>query len=274
MTVRDFVKGVFSDDNTPFSLSNSDRIHERWRGKNFAQLMEEEKRKIRNTTIHAIIFMQQHPEKGDTSLYQIFERINTSGRSLLPQEIRNCVYQGALNSLLFELNTNAKWRSLWGEETQDSRMYDLEMILRFFTLSDDWIFDSNPNPPKISLKKSLNEYMGKVRSQLEINGLREKFIQTVDFVHESFGITAFNNLSPSDTSKFVNSLSSTVFDAIMIASWKVVKEKLPKKTATQYQDKKIQVLKNSDYQKSLSQETMRIKNIRKRVDEMFNALKE
>jgi uncharacterized protein with ParB-like and HNH nuclease domain len=274
MTVRDFVKGVFSDDNTPFSLSNSDRIHERWRGKNFAQLIEEEKRKIRNTTIHAIIFMQQHPEKGDTSLYQIFERINTSGRSLLPQEIRNCVYQGALNSLLFELNTNAKWRSLWGAETQDSRMYDLEMILRFFTLSDDSIFDSNANPAKISLKKSLNEYMGKFRSQLEIDELREKFIQTVDFVHESFGITAFNNLSPSDTSKFVNSLSSTVFDAIMIASWKVVKDKLPKKTTSQYQDKKIQVLKNTDYQKSLSQETMRIKNIRKRVDDMFNALKE
>lgn len=274
MTVRDFVKGVFSDDNTPFSLSNSDRIHERWRGKNFAQLIEEEKRKIRNTTIHAIIFMQQHPEKGDTSLYQIFERINTSGRSLLPQEIRNCVYQGALNSLLFELNTNAKWRSLWGAETQDSRMYDLEMILRFFTLSDDLIFDSNANPAKISLKKSLNEYMGKVRSQLEIDELREKFIQTVDFAHESFGLTAFNNLSPSDTSKFVNSLSSTVFDAIMIASWKVVKEKLPKKTTSQYQDKKIQVLKNTDYQKSLSQETMRIKNIRKRVDDMFNALKE
>jgi len=237
-------------------------------------LIEEEKRKIRNTTIHAIIFMQQHPEKGDTSLYQIFERINTSGRSLLPQEIRNCVYQGALNSLLFELNTNAKWRSLWGAETQDSRMYDLEMILRFFTLSDDSIFDSNANPAKISLKKSLNEYMGKVRSQLEIDELREKFIQTVDFAHESFGLTAFNNLSPSDTSKFVNSLSSTVFDAIMIASWKVVKEKLPKKTTSQYQDKKIQVLKNTDYQKLLSQETMRIKNIRKRVDDMFNALKE
>jgi hypothetical protein len=80
MTVRDFVKGVFSDDSSAFSLSSSERIHERWRGKSFAQLGEEEKRKIRNTTIHAIIFMQQHPTKGDTSLYQIFERINTGGR--------------------------------------------------------------------------------------------------------------------------------------------------------------------------------------------------
>lgn len=274
MTVRDFVKGVFSDDNSAFSLSSSERIHERWRGKNFAQLSEEEKRKIRNTTIHAIIFMQQHPTKGDTSLYQIFERINTSGRSLLPQEIRNCVYQGALNSLLFELNANVKWRSLWGVETRDSRMRDLEMILRFFTLSDDPILYSDRTPANISLKKSLNEYMGAVRTGSEIDELRQKFIRTVDFVHENFGNTAFNNLSPSDPSKFFNNLSSTIFDAIMIASWKVVDAKLPKRKTSEYQERKIQVLKNPEYQKALSQETMRITNIRKRVNDMFNALKE
>lgn len=274
MTVRDYVKGVFSDDNSAFSLSNSERIHERWRGKNFPQLSEEEKRKIRNTTIHAIIFMQQHPAKGDTSLYQIFERINTSGRSLLPQEIRNCVYQGALNSLLFELNFYEKWRLLWGSETRDSRMRDLELILRFFVLSDNEILYSNEIPAKISLKKSLNEYMGTFRTESEIGELRQKFIQTVDFVHDSFGVTAFHNLSPSDPSRFFNNLSSTVFDAIMIATWKVVAANYPVRQASEYQKQKILVLRNADYQKSLSQETMRITNIRKRVNDMFNALKE
>jgi len=274
MTVRDFVKGVFSDDNSAFSLSSSERIHERWRGKNFAQLSEEEKRKIRNTTIHAIIFMQQHPAKGDTSLYQIFERINTSGRSLLPQEIRNCVYQGALNSLLFELNANTNWRSLWGVETRDSRMRDLEMILRFFVLSDDLILYSTNIPANISLKKSLNEYMGKIRTPLEIDELRQKFVRTVGFVYDSLGITAFNNLSPSDPSRLFNNLSSTVFDAVMIASWKILNSNLPRLKASEYQERKIKVLKNFDYQRALAQETMRISNIRKRVNEMFSALKE
>jgi hypothetical protein len=274
MTVRDFVKGVFSDDNSSFSLSSSERIHERWRGKNFAQLGEEEKRKIRNTTIHAIIFMQQHPAKGDTSLYQIFERINTSGRSLLPQEIRNCVYQGALNTLLFELNVNSNWRSLWGFETRDSRMRDLEMILRFFVLSEDLILYSENIPANISLKKSLNLYMGEVRTLSQIDGLRQKFIKTVDFVFEAFGATAFKNLSPSDQSRFSDNLSSTVFDAIMIASWKVLNANVRKRNPSEYQEQKIRVLKNSDYQKALQQETMRISNIRKRVNEMFSALKE
>lgn len=273
MTVRDFVKGVFADDNTLFVLSNSKRINERWRGKSFAQLSDEEKRKIRNTTIHAIIFAQQQPAKGDTSLYQVFERINTSGRSLLPQEIRNCVYQGPLNTLLFELNESQKWRAMWGDNRRDPRMRDLELILRFFALSDDFILESEKAPYNISLKKYLNEYMGEHSVASEIDGFREKFLRTIDFVYAGFGETAYHNISPSDPTKYIANLSSTVFDAVMIASWKVVLEGAPERTPKEYQERKMAVLRDERYQKILSQETMRSVNIRKRVNDMFAALR-
>jgi len=273
MTVRDFVKGVFSDDNSQFSLSNSKRIHERWRGKSFAQLSEEEKRKIRNTTIHAIIFMQQHPFRGDTSLYQIFERINTSGRSLLPQEIRNCVYQGPLNSLLFELNDNILWRKMWGDEIRDSRMRDLELILRFFALSDEYILESEEAPYNISLKKYLNEYMGEYNKLEEIEDLRQKFIRTIEFVFKNFGASAFHNISPSDPKKYLPNLSSTVYDSVMIASWKLLQEGGSYSTPEEYQARKVLMLQNTEYQKILSQETMRSANIRTRVNDMHAALK-
>jgi hypothetical protein len=273
MTVRDFVKGVFSDDNSQFSLSNSERIHERWRGKSFAQLNEEEKRKIRNTTIHAIIFMQQHPAKGDTSLYQIFERINTGGRTLLPQEIRNCVYQGPLNTLLIQLNENEKWRAMWGRVKRDPRMRDLELILRFFALSDDFILESESAPYNISLKKYLNEYMGEHNIDSEMDAFRRKFTTTIDFVFEFFGETAFHNLSPSDPTKYIANLSSTVFDAVMIASWMIVRDNLAVRSPAEYQARKAGVLRDVEYQKILSQETMRSVNIRKRVNDMFAALR-
>lgn len=272
MTVRDFVKGVFSDDNSQFSLSNSKRIHERWRGKSFAQLSDEEKRKIRNTTIHAIIFMQQHPSPGDTSLFQIFERINTSGRTLLPQEIRNCVYQGPLNSLLFELNCNQSWRRLWGDDKRDSRMRDLELILRFFALSDDFILKSEKVPYNISLKKYLNDYMAEHGSAEEVELFREKFCKTVDFVYQNFAETAFHNISPSDPTRFLPNLSSTVFDAVMIGSWLLLEGEHDLLTAADYRDRKISVLRGPEYQKILAQETMRATNIRKRVNDMYSAL--
>ena len=106
MTVYDYVKGLWTKDNRVFRLSNSDKINSRWRNKSFTELSAAEQRKIRSTTIHAIIFEQTKPQEDDTSLYQIFERINTGGRALYPQEIRNCVYQGPLNTLLFKVNKN------------------------------------------------------------------------------------------------------------------------------------------------------------------------
>src|SRR5690606_35022323 len=60
MTIRDYVKGIFTKDGRPFRLSNTKKIHERWRGKLFNELTPDEQRRIRNTTIHAIVFMQQN----------------------------------------------------------------------------------------------------------------------------------------------------------------------------------------------------------------------
>ena len=61
MTVYDYIKGVFSGDGKIFRLSNTENINARWRGRAFAKLDTEEKRRIRNTTIHAIIFEQKQP---------------------------------------------------------------------------------------------------------------------------------------------------------------------------------------------------------------------
>ena len=131
MTIHDYVKGIFSGDGKVFKLSRSEKINSRWRGKAFTELSDAEQRKIKNTTIHAIIFVQQHPDGDDTSLYQVFERINTSGRTLLSQEIRNCVYQGSFNDLLMLLNRTESWRLLFGLESEDQRMRDVEFILRY-----------------------------------------------------------------------------------------------------------------------------------------------
>lgn len=272
MTIRDYVKGIFSKDKSVFRLSKSEKIHERWRGKAFLELSEDEQRKIRNTTIHAIIFMQQHPVNGDTSLYQVFERINSSGRTLLPQEIRNCIYQGPINSLLFELNANKNWRTLWGEEVSDERMRDLEHILRFFALSDEKIISSDIFPSRISLKKYLNQYMESVNNTESVEKLRVRFNVTVNFVYENFGSGAFHNLSPTEEGKLVPSFSSTLFDSVMISADKATTRDIGNFKPGVLEARRLTILKESDYQKLLSQETMKIQNIRNRVSQMFNAL--
>jgi len=272
MTVRDFVKGIFSKDGTIFKLSRSGKIHERWMGKTFLELSPEDQRKIRNTTIHAIIFMQKHPTDGDTSLFQVFERINSSGRSLLPQEIRNCVYQGPMNTLLFELNTYENWRRLWGKPTPDSRMRDLEVILRFFALSSDKIQQDENSPARISLKQFLNQFMDSVNDERFCSDFRARFKAAVDFIYENLGVTAFHNISPSDERRLVPNFSPTIFDSLMISVDMGVQGDIAEKYTNGINDRRMSLLRNSEYQRLLSHETMRVPNIRARVYHMYYSL--
>ncbi|WP_339752759.1 DUF262 domain-containing protein [Algoriphagus aquimarinus] len=217
MTVYDYIKkGVFTKDGKAFKLTNTAKINKRWRGKSYSELSENDQKKMKQTTIHAIIFEQKHPTDNDSSLFQIFERINTSGKVLKPQEIRNCVYQGKLNDLLFELNKDINWRKLYGTDIEDSRMLDLEFILRFFALGQKHIRDLTKG--QISLKIYLNEYMGEKAHNEEpfIELKRKEFQNVVKFLYENIGSNAFRNLAADNT--YQSRFNPTVFDSITIAT--------------------------------------------------------
>ena len=64
------MEGIFSGDNKVFKLSNTENINQRWRGKAYSELTDEQRRIIRTSPIHAIIFEQKQPQN-DTGMYQI-----------------------------------------------------------------------------------------------------------------------------------------------------------------------------------------------------------
>ena len=227
-------------------------------------IIDAEQRRVRNTTIHAIIFSQQQPGDEDTSLFQVFERINTSGRTLLPQEIRNCAAQGTFNSLLFSLNKYGPWRELFGLSDPDSRMRDMEYILRFFALtSDAYLADVRE---KISLRRFLDLYM-KANSNAglsQINEFRERFTAAIDLVMESFGANAFHNISPTDSEKFVPKFSPTIFDSTLIAADLAIRIGGIQIPADARQARRALLL-NPQYKLAISQETMKRDSIKTRV---------
>ena len=246
MTINDYVRGIWSENNKVFKLSNiRGKINHRWIDKSFSELPDSEQRKIKTSTIHAIIFEQKTPNENDTSLFQIFERINTSGRSLLPQEIRNCVYQGKLNSLLFELNLNTKWRTLFGNDNEDQRMRDLEYILRFFALNTEFVF-SNPKS-SITLKKYLNEFMGdksnNAESQIELH--RKEFTLCINSIYENIGENAFYNVQSNDLATIRKRFYPPIYDAVMIATSKAKAMGLDLSTASE--EKRINLLKDASF---------------------------
>lgn len=273
MTVYDFVTGIFSGDGKVFKLSNSEKVNKKWRGKAFSELKDSEQRKIKITTIHAIIFIQKEPHEDDTSMYQVFERINTGGRSLFPQEIRNCVYQGKFNSLLMELNESSSWRTLYGLDKPDSRMRDVEFILRFFALKSLAILEENTSK-QISLKKFLNEFMGSDDSKMQkvLDERQKIFLETTDCILDMFGPQAFHNVSPREGHRLIKKFNPTIYDSIMIATSLVLQSKDSNEVDMRHEKSRMELLSDQDYQSLIKVRTTNVDRIQNRIRMALNYL--
>lgn len=106
-----------------------------YKGKAFEDFDASTQRKLKGAPLRAINIRQLKPEADTSSVYQIFERLNTGGTPLKPQEIRNAVYRGALNDLLKDFNELTDWRHLLGKKDPDKHMRDVELLLRVFALT-------------------------------------------------------------------------------------------------------------------------------------------
>jgi len=266
MTVYDYVRGIFSKDKKVFKLSNTHKINSRWRGKAFSELEEPERRRINSSTIHAIIFEQRHPKDSDTSLYQIFERINTTGRTLTTQEIRNCAYQGSFNKLLFELNDNYQWRELYGSEEVDGRMRDIEFILRFIALAESDLEALQKKQRQISMKKFLNDFMGSKESdnQKYLDKWQNNFIKTILYIHKNIGVHAFHNITSKGHDIYVNRFHPTIFDAVACAT-SIALKKTPDIDILNLEDKRLELLKMNEFADLIYVRTTNVDRINARI---------
>lgn len=142
-----FIKGTF--DEAVFRLKN---VHPRYEGKSFSDLSEDDQFKLKSATLRATIIQQINPND-DTSIYQVFERLNTGGVNLNPMEVRQCVSYGPFVAALKEMNADPDWRLIIGQPKIDKRLRDVELILRCLALSEN---SQNYEKP---MKGFLNKYM-------------------------------------------------------------------------------------------------------------------
>lgn len=205
LTLYYFYEGVFAGSGRQFKLTG---VQEPFEGKTYKSLPEEDRLRLNDAIIHATVVRQDEPTDDRSSIYHVFERLNTGGTPLSAQEIRTCVYHGAFCDLLKELNESKSWRAIYGNES--SRMKDQELILRFFALANNLENYSRP------MKGFLNDFMGYHRdldAELNAEDFTSQFIDTVSVVLEAIGPKAFR---PAST------LNAAVFDAVMTG----IKERL------------------------------------------------
>jgi len=146
-TLQSFYGGAINDD--VYRLSEA--VQNRFINKRYKDLDTEDRRRLDDSIIHATVIRQDEPTEDQSSIYTIFERLNTGGMNLQPQEIRVALYHGDLVAVLQKLNDDPSWRALIGPKSK--RLKDMEMILRFFAFL---YFSHKYEAP---MKLFLNRYM-------------------------------------------------------------------------------------------------------------------
>lgn len=168
--------------------------------KTYADLARTEEaaaRRLRNSVLRAFVVRQLDPHD-DTSVFHIFERLNTGGTLLHNQEVRNAVCTGSFNELLHELNADPRWRKIIGKEKPDTRMRDIELILRFFA------FRHAVHKYEKPMKDFLSRYMRRhARDDAEqIARYREEFTDVLAAVTEQLPERPFHIYAGFNSSAF------------------------------------------------------------------------
>lgn len=180
-----FQKGIFRE--SKFRLKGVDS---RWLGKTFDELEESERFSIETAVLRAIV-IQQTDSKDHSSIYHIFERLNTGGLRLNAMEVRQCVYQSTFLNSLKEINTLKNWRDILGLPKPDKRIKDVELLLRVTALFKD--FEHYEKPMKGFLNSVAVEFVSaENKFETDTAPILKKLTNSINLVRETLGPRPFH----------------------------------------------------------------------------------
>jgi hypothetical protein len=168
-----------SDDE--WKLSELDDIDEKLSGKTVHTIKTKSKEvfdRVQNVMIPVTVIRCDYSKLAHNEyLFTIFHRLNSGGVKLNNQEIRNCIYNGSLNTLLKKLAKATETKKLFGLKT---RFANEEMILRFFA------FNERLDTYNGKLSKFLNDYMFDHRNLIDVDIEAKTLLysQTTNLVYE------------------------------------------------------------------------------------------
>jgi hypothetical protein len=191
--INDFYQGGFALENLEY-----------WKelnGKKYDQLPIKVRLGIDRRYLSSIILLQETAKNQAEAEHLkriVFERLNSGGEKLTPQETRNALDNGAFNKMCIRLAQNDLFRKLWkmplnseGEEAllqseAYRRMEDVELVLRFFAYRHIDKMQSTVDKFLDAFLKIANLY-----SEDTLKELENCFIQTLHLIHDILGKNAF-----------------------------------------------------------------------------------
>lgn len=205
-------------------------------GRRYTKLSPRVKRNLDRSSISAIVLLQESQgrlRRSDSSRYYelrrfVFERLNTGGKRLNAQEIRNAVYGGEFNNLITFLSRDSIFTKIWEipeytksdpneyyEEPERQRNYlyksmgDCQIVLRFFALENDKLIQGSI---RSILDKCMESYLD--ISKEEAEKLKVRYLSRLNLAYELFDGRPFE-LAPEPRGRRRPLVG--IYDGVMVA---------------------------------------------------------
>ena len=217
-------------------------------GRTYEALPSKVREGINRRYLSSVILLKEtaHSEEDALRLKQlVFERINSGGVRLSPQESRNALSDGPMNQLCIRLSKHPALCRLWGITEPESeelegelpsekrirnedfrKMTDVELVLRFFAYRQKYRLHRSGEPLRAYLDRYLRK--GNLFPQATLNSIGDLFVRTIEFSEELFGYRSFflfrkRARGGNDHWSWRESPTTTVYDPLML----VLSEMLP-----------------------------------------------
>lgn len=253
-TIYDFYKGKY----TLTGLEYWKELN----GKTYDDLPKEVRKGIDRRYLSSIVLLQEtakNEEEAKELKQIVFERLNSGGEKLRPQETRNALYNGEFNQLCLKLAKNDNFRKMWKmpleEEGEEAllksepyrKMEDVELVLRFFA------YRHLEKLRGITVENFLDEYLKQANKYptTTIKSLEKLFLDTIEIVYVIFNNQAF--LLPELENKSYKPVK-TVYDPLMQA----IAFRIEKKDQFLSNAKKINEAIFNDHTKLVNDERKRL----------------
>lgn len=158
-------------------------------GKTFDELPRQYIRRIKEAPIVAFCVDKGTPEG---IIYNIFQRINTGGLKLTPQEIRNAMYHGKSTELAKRLCASEEFLETTMYAVKPDRMTDQEYAIRFMAFTElDYSVEYQDDIDAFLIKamKKVNDY-----SEGELKRIESGFCRVMEYCRKIFGKYAFRRI--------------------------------------------------------------------------------
>lgn len=251
--IRDFVENKFKLKNLEYLSECEGKWYKNESRPQTDSLEQIYVRRIDQTQLFFNIIDPQTPEKVK---YDIFRRINTGGKSLNRQEIRNCLERPATRTFIKQLAQSDEFITATKHSISSTRMADNEIVLRFVAF---YLLDHNLYG-QISYKGDMDAYLDhtvELLNKLSSNHFDKieiAFKNAMKNAHLLFGDSAFRKANYINKSLFL-SWTRVLCD---VSNNKLIELKIGDKLLNRL---KTEIEKNIEYSKALSMATNDLRNV-------------